>query len=1364
MNSLQRGWHYLLAELFIWITYCFFQPTRFQRELEISGYFRLKRIIPILRVSIPLFLGSFLLFCCALYVAIMVRSFVITTTQFLSITAWLFLGLTILALLGGFILSIARGIALASAWSLAFIVSALFFSSIFNNSDGLLVIFLEFGIIGGIVFGTIFGNSSDLSGDLIGNIVWTAGIFSIWIVMPHTWNDLALLFVAVPVGSITGGLVVWAMTRTKQKIKGENLLKKSLLWGNLWGLSLTILLGKVASEGKNTAPSIVASSVLAYAIFCFFGIVIYMVGYYRVVLYPFCLYSTLKTYFLSKLYPSNVFYYVRHCSLYWDECVFLPLLGLQQTLLIAAQQDEDGRRAMEDITFLITERPQQIAIARAVSQELAMRDLERWSDLTAISQAHKRLSVFLPQEAALIDQQWVTPFSPLRDASHDAERYMHLANQKAQRRVLESLITNLERARAKDAFGIAALNKRLSEVIDTWLAVTHQEYERLGEVPFSNGQIDNPFSPGLPLKLHDSLFVGRLDLAQQLEGALSRKNHRPTFLLNGERRMGKTSVLMQLPSLLGPHYLPIFYDLQQRGSSSSAAALLTSIAREISQVMHSQGMRAKKLEYARLQESNQKNEALAYHLFEEWFHDIERDLEQEDKTLLLTFDEFEIFAESGNALFLNLSLLLDWFHNVMQHHPRLALLFSGERTFSDMGPDWVSNFVTVQTLKVSFLHPAEARKLITQPDDSDGSADHPFNEDIVEEIIRVTACHPFLVQALCSVLIDSLNVEERTQAHVSDVTTGVHQVLERWSDYFLDVWIRADAEQKSCLTAIASLEGCNSFDVMKQIGLDEHTVQRTLQNLSKRDLIRTENGNYRIAVPIFREWMKQNTELSERDTHNYSLNQRKDLPVNDDFDTSDTYEITILPSPLHPSRSKLERNAEKRPALEQDNGTLTSPSTVRSSPVPSTPSRPRQLLWINLAVLFIIAGSVLIVPTILNRFVNRPSIARTTASVTNPYGQGGTLVLNDPLQNNSLGYSWTETVGSCQFVQGTYHVSAPANVGVGCPASPDFSNFAFEVQMTIMKGDSGGIAFRLDSMNQTRYIFHVDEDGDYDLARYKGYIDTISQPLIYPVHSSAIHQGLGQTNIIAVVAQGNTITLYVNYQQIAMVADSTYSHGRIAVVAYSNNGHATEVAYSNAKVWNLSARSISGLTISSILHGAVATPPSQVNLTSEGTSDWIHWGLYTNRIVDRKNEVPLQISTFTTIGNATALAYGNNSVAYSWSDGTPDRTIANTTTGVYVSGINNGFSFSVPASTTTRTLRVYVDVWLSRGKLIASLTDGSGLVYTDESLNNPEDTTQAVYTLTYRSSSNGQRLTITFVEVNAYNSIANVALEAATLQ
>ena len=69
--------------------------------------------------------------------------------------------------------------------------------------------------------------------------------------------------------------------------------------------------------------------------------------------------------------------------------------------------------------------------------------------------------------------------------------------------------------------------------------------------------IDNPYIPGQALELRNSLFVGRQDLVQQLGEALSRGTYQPTFLLTGERRMGKTSTLKQLSDLLGARYFPI---------------------------------------------------------------------------------------------------------------------------------------------------------------------------------------------------------------------------------------------------------------------------------------------------------------------------------------------------------------------------------------------------------------------------------------------------------------------------------------------------------------------------------------------------------------------------------------------------------------------------------------------------------------------------------------------------------------------------------------------------------------------------------------------------------------------------------------
>jgi len=54
--------------------------------------------------------------------------------------------------------------------------------------------------------------------------------------------------------------------------------------------------------------------------------------------------------------------------------------------------------------------------------------------------------------------------------------------------------------------------------------------------------------------------------------------------------------------------------------------------------------------------------------------------------------------------------------------------------------------------------------------------------------------------------------------------------------------------------------------------------------------------------------------------------------------------------------------------------------------------------------------------------------------------------------------------------------------------------------------------------------------------------------------------------VVAVVASGSTIDLYVNNQKIDSYSDSSYSQGLIGVFASGVNGP-TEVMFNNAKVW-----------------------------------------------------------------------------------------------------------------------------------------------------------------------------------------------------
>ena len=58
---------------------------------------------------------------------------------------------------------------------------------------------------------------------------------------------------------------------------------------------------------------------------------------------------------------------------------------------------------------------------------------------------------------------------------------------------------------------------------------------------------------------------------------------------------------------------------------------------------------------------------------------------------------------------------------------------------------------------------------------------------------------------------------------------------------------------------------------------------------------------------------------------------------------------------------------------------------------------------------------------------------------------------------------------------------------------------------------------------------------------------------------------------------------------------------------------------------------------------AVVFPPAGVNLSAEGASDWMHWGLGTNTSVNRKAGVPPRIGDFTVTG-ANVVRYAEHTV------------------------------------------------------------------------------------------------------------------------
>lgn len=223
----------------------------------------------------------------------------------------------------------------------------------------------------------------------------------------------------------------------------------------------------------------------------------------------------------------------------------------------------------------------------------------------------------------------------------------------------------------------------------------------------------------------------------------------------------------------------------------------------------------------------------------------------------------------------------------------------------------------------------------------------------------------------------------------------------------------------------------------------------------------------------------------------------------------------------------------------------------------------------NTSIANSIANSTATVRAVMARATQTANTQATARAILLPdYPFSKNLVLNDPLKDNShVGqYGW-DVNDSCIFSGGAYHaIEKRANSFNICAANtPIFSNFTFQVQMTIQTGGAGaagGIIFRADPGSDKFYALFLDAQGNYVLDMLMGSgTDRLKLKSGRVKNTATVHT-------ISIVATGTSLTLYVDLIEVNQAADSTYFNGKIGVLS-SYGKSTTDVAYTNAKVWLL---------------------------------------------------------------------------------------------------------------------------------------------------------------------------------------------------
>jgi hypothetical protein len=459
----------------------------------------------------------------------------------------------------------------------------------------------------------------------------------------------------------------------------------------------------------------------------------------------------------------------------------------------------------------------------------ALNEIQDVEDLVSLTRNLGRISSFGERYGPILD----VTIESLGAIGRDATAALAFPRGYSRRLGLQDALDQVNKLRGELSTRFLLESKEITDGLER---VAQILYDHLYATPESEaGVYRNPYIAGNPIGLsRAALFKGRLDLAQSIVSLLRHRGN-PTVILYGPRRMGKTSFLLQLPRLMPSDYLPVFLDMQQGGAQQSDGSFTYTLA----YAMWRQLRRETSIQRPDLDE----HERHPYTAMEAWLDDVQPLVGE--RILFFTIDEFEAIGKAIREETLTVQVLKH-LRSLMQHHGNLLFMFAGVQTIDALGPDPASYFISANPVEISYLHPREAEALIRNPDPGAGKMPD-YDDEVVGGILRLTHRQPYLIQAICSEIIEMANVHQLTRIQMRTLDQAVIKVLAT-SLYFQNVWDDAGEEGQRVLAQLAV--GPQPLD-REQIG------EALLQGLVRRHVIHKIDDAYEIEIPLVRDWIRR---------------------------------------------------------------------------------------------------------------------------------------------------------------------------------------------------------------------------------------------------------------------------------------------------------------------------------------------------------------------------------------------------------------------------------------------------------------------------------------------------------------------------
>jgi hypothetical protein len=363
--------------------------------------------------------------------------------------------------------------------------------------------------------------------------------------------------------------------------------------------------------------------------------------------------------------------------------------------------------------------------------------------------------------------------------------------------------------------------------------------------------IPNNFVVGPPVQAAlGQPFVGRKTEYEQILRLWSNESSKQPILIWGQRRIGKTSLLLNLQANLGQHYLPVYVTLETAGAVSSLGGFFYNLGRVFSKELKNQGLEviAPPLEIF-------KDEPFAR--FDTFLDELSTQIPS-GKWLVLMLDEFEkIESKVKDGVFP--PDLIGYLRGLMQIRHNFGIILAGSHQLEEMRRDFWNPFMgSTHVLHLGYLSEAEAERLVTNP-----WPDFPLNYEpqAVKRILRECGGQPMLIQAVGAQVLEIINArlretpQEAPLATEQDVETALERVLESNAhDYFPALLKSLSPGARELLREVARHQAGGR----RWVTVNKPYPEKVVNELLQRDLLeRAPQKGFRVRIGLLRKWLRR---------------------------------------------------------------------------------------------------------------------------------------------------------------------------------------------------------------------------------------------------------------------------------------------------------------------------------------------------------------------------------------------------------------------------------------------------------------------------------------------------------------------------